>query len=95
MVASEEEDSFRILDLVAEEKAESLNSLLSSIDIVPQEEVVSHRWCPSILHKPQQIVILAVNVGPNDDWCSKPEKHGLALNDFFGRINDVLYGFLF
>ncbi len=40
MVATQDEEIFGVLDFVCEEKADGLERLLSSIDIITKEEVV-------------------------------------------------------
>jgi hypothetical protein len=62
VIATEDEEIFRILDLVGQEQADGLKGLLASIDVVTQEEVVSFRWEATVFEKTQQIVILTVDV---------------------------------
>ena len=51
MVASQHEEVFRMFDLVGEKKAHALNGLFSSIDVIPQEEVVSVAGESSVFEK--------------------------------------------
>ena len=62
MVATEEEKVLRILDLVRQEKAHSLEGLLATIDIISQEEVVGIGWETAIFKKSEQIVVLPVHI---------------------------------
>ena len=49
MVASEEEEVFGILDLVAKKKCDCLDRLFSTVDVIAKEQVVSFRRETSIL----------------------------------------------
>lgn len=62
MVSSEDEEVFGVFDLVREEEADSFEGLLSSIDVVAEEEVVGFRGETAILEKPQEVVILPMDV---------------------------------
>lgn len=62
VVAAENEKVFRVLDLVRQQQANRLQTLLSPIHIVPQEEVVGLGREAPILKQPQQVVVLPVNV---------------------------------
>ena len=44
VVASQQEEVLRVLDLVGKHQADNLQVLLASVDIVAQEEVVGLRW---------------------------------------------------
>ena len=48
MVASEEEEVLRVLDLISQQQAHCLKTLLSSVYIVSQEEVVGIGWEPTV-----------------------------------------------
>ena len=65
VVAAEDEEVLWIFDLVCEEKADGLEGLLSSVDIVTQEEVVCFRWESAVLKESEEIVILAVDISAN------------------------------
>jgi len=49
MVASKKEKVLRVLDLIAEQQRNSLNTLLSSVDVVSKEKVIRFRWESTIL----------------------------------------------
>ena len=53
VIAPEKEEVLRVLNLVAEKKADGFNRLLSAVDVVTQEEVVCFRWEPSVFEDPQ------------------------------------------
>lgn len=62
MVAPQQKEVLGILDLVRKQQAHGLNRLFSTVDVVPQEEVVGIWWEPSVLEQPEQIGELPVNV---------------------------------
>lgn len=62
VVSSEDEEVFRVLDLVREQQTDSLEGLLSTVDVVAEEEVVGLGRETSVLEEPQQIVVLSVDI---------------------------------
>ena len=62
MVASQHEEVFRVFDLEAKHECYCLNRLLSSIDVISQEQVVSFRRETSVLEQPQQIIVLSMHI---------------------------------
>jgi len=67
VVTSEQEKVLRVLNFVAEEEADGLNGLLSSVDVVAKEEVVGLGREPAVLKDAKQVVVLAVNITTNFD----------------------------
>jgi hypothetical protein len=65
MVASQDEEVLGVLDLVGEQEADGLKRLLASIYIVAEEEVVGLGREATVFKKPQQIIVLAVDVAAN------------------------------
>ena len=55
MVAPQEEKVLRVLDLVGQKQTYALNRLFSTVDIVPQEKVVSVARKSSILEELNEI----------------------------------------
>ena len=49
MVTAEDEEVFRVLDLVGEQQADGLEGLLASVDVVAQEEVIGLWGEPAVL----------------------------------------------
>lgn len=81
MIASQQKEVFRVLDLVSEEKTDGLQGLLSSVDIVTQEKVVGIRRETTELKKSKKIVVLAVNITNDLDRSLKLKKHWLRDED--------------
>lgn len=65
MVASQDEEVFRILDLVCEQKANGLERLLATVDIIAEEEVVSLGREAAVLEEAEKIIVLTVDIAAN------------------------------
>ena len=65
MIAAQQKEILRILDLVGEQQADSFETLLAAIDIVAEEEIVGLRGESAVLEQTEKIVILTVNVAAN------------------------------
>ena len=62
MVAPEEEEVLRVLDLVGQQQADGLQRLLPPVHVVPQEQVVGLGREPAVLEQAQQVRVLTVDV---------------------------------
>ena len=62
MIASEQEEVLRVLDFVAKKEADCFNGLLSTVNVVTQEQVVSLRREATVLKDPQQVVVLSMHI---------------------------------
>ncbi len=62
MVAAQDEEVFRVLDLVREQQADGLERLLAPIDVVAKEQVVSLGRETTVFEQAKQVVVLAVDV---------------------------------
>ena len=58
VVAPEEEEVLRVLDLVGEQQADRLQRLLPPVHVVAQEQVVRLGRETAVLEQPQQVVVL-------------------------------------
>ena len=65
VIASKQEEILRILDFVAKEKANSFDGLLSTVNVVSEEEVVGLGREATVLKDPKQIVVLSVHITYN------------------------------
>lgn len=75
VVAAKDEEVLGVFDLVSEQKADSLKRLLASVHVIAEEEIVGLRWESTVFEKPEEIVILTVNVATDLSGVS-----GSALN---------------
>ena len=62
MVPTQQEEVLWVLNLVGEQKTDSLQRLLSPVDVVSEEKVVRVRWEPTVLEQSQQVVVLTVHI---------------------------------
>ena len=65
MIASKKEEVFRIFDLVGQQEADGLEALLSSVDVVAQEQVVRLGGHATVLEQAEQVRVLTVDVATN------------------------------
>lgn len=65
VVAAQQEKIFWVLDFVREEQTDRLQGLLSSVDIVSEEQVVCLGGKSTVLKEPQKVSVLSVNVTTN------------------------------
>lgn len=82
MVTSEQEEVFRVLDLEGEEQTESLDGVLSAVNIVSQEEIVSFRRHATKFKQFQKVMELSVQVTTNLDRSFQFKEHGLVHENF-------------
>lgn len=62
VITSKQEEVLGILDFVAQKKTDCFNALLSSVDVVTQEQVVSFRREAAVLKKTKQVVVLPMHI---------------------------------
>ena len=62
VVAAEDEEVLRVLDLVGEQQADGLEGLLAAVDVVAEEQVVGFGREAAVLEEAEQVVVLPVNV---------------------------------
>lgn len=62
MVAPQEEEVLRVLDLVCKQETDGLQGLLASVHIVAQEQIVGLGWEAAILKQTEQVSVLSVDV---------------------------------
>lgn len=62
VVTAQDEEVFGVLDLVGKEKANRLERLLATVDVITEEEVVGFWGKTTVFEEAQEIVVLAVDV---------------------------------
>lgn len=62
MVSPKEEEVFRESELVAEEKHDTLDRVLASVDVISNEEVVAVSRIAAVLENLEQVTVLAVDI---------------------------------
>lgn len=81
VITSEDEEVFGVLDLVGKEQANSLKRLLTSVDVVTEEEVVGLGREATVLEESEEIVVLSVDITADLNWSLEFEEDGLRDED--------------
>lgn len=91
MVASQKIEILRELDLICKQQSDSLNTLLSAVDIVSDEqEFLVILRIPRDVEQPKQIEILTVHVTKYLDGGLQIQEHLLVLENFGAFIYEEL-----
>jgi len=77
VISSKDEEIFGVFDLIRQKEAYGLEGLLTTVDIIPQENVIGLGGEPSILKKTEEVVVLTVDVAADFNRCLEFQKHGL------------------
>ena len=78
VVPAKDEEVLGILDLVRQEEAYCFQRLLSTVDVVAEEDVVGLRRESAVFEQTEEVVVLSVNVSADLDGGLELEEHGLA-----------------
>lgn len=62
MVATQDEEVLRILDLVGQEKADGLERLLATVDVIAKEQVVRLWGETAVFEQAEKVIVLTVDV---------------------------------
>ena len=79
MVAPQQEEVSRVLDLVGEHETDALQRLLSPVHIVPQKQVAPLLWLPKQFKQPQKITKLPMNIPAYLHRSLQLQQHRLLL----------------
>ena len=85
VVPAEKEEVLGVLDLVGEQKADCLDALFASVNIVAEEEIVGLGWVTAVVEKAEKVRVLPVDVAADLDRRLELEKNGLLHEDLAGR----------
>lgn len=83
VIASEDGNSVRETHFERDEKCDSLNRVVTTVNIVTHEEIVGFGALTSDLEQFNQIMELTVNVSANCDWGVNFAYVRLVNQDFF------------
>jgi hypothetical protein len=78
VVAAEDEEVFRVFDLVCEEQTDGLKRLFASVDVITKEQVVCLRRESAIFEQTKEVIVLAVNVSTNLRACDSSQHATLS-----------------
>lgn len=81
MIAPEQEEVLRIFDLVAKEEQDGLETLLPSVHVISQEEVVRRRREPTHFEQPDEVRVLPMDVTDNLHGRGELDERRLAQED--------------
>ena len=62
MVSSQQEEVLGVLDLVAQEQKDGLETLFATIDIVSEEEIVRLGRKTTVLEEAEEVVVLPMDI---------------------------------
>jgi hypothetical protein len=88
VVATKEEEVLRVLDLVAEQKEDSLQTLLATVDVVAEEEVVGRRREAAHFEQADEVRVLAVDVTDDLDGRGELDERRLREEDLARGLAD-------
>lgn len=102
MVAPEQEEVFRVFDLVGQQKADRFQGLAPAVDVVSQEQVVGFWWEASVFKQAQEVSVLAVDIPFAYEmrhttdlyWSLQFEEHRLPQENF-STSDAELFDFIF
>jgi hypothetical protein len=78
VVSTQDEEIFRVLDLVRQQQADRLETLLTTVHVVAQKDVIGLRREAAVFKETQQIIVLPMNVTADLDRSLQLEKHRLT-----------------
>jgi len=87
VVAAQQEEVFRVLDLVREQQAHALQPVLPAVHVVAEKEVVCLRREAAVLKEAQQVVVLPVDVAHDLYRRLQLEQRVLILDDLAALVD--------
>lgn len=81
VVATQDEEVLWILDLVRQEKADGLERLLATVDVVTKEQVVCLWGETAVFEQTQEVIVLTVDVAADLNRSLELEQDGLRDED--------------
>lgn len=62
VVASEDEEVLRVLNLVRQEQADGFQALLATIDVIAEEQIVGGGREATVLEEAEKVVVLTMDI---------------------------------
>jgi hypothetical protein len=78
VVSTQDEEIFGVLDLVRQQQTDRLETLLATVHVITQKDVIGLGREAAVFKETQQIIILSVHVTADLDRSLQLEKHGLT-----------------
>ena len=90
VIPSKQEEVLLVDNFVAVQQDDRFNAVLSTINIVPKEEVVRLRWKSAFVEDPQQVVVLAMRIATDANRWLDFKQHGLRHKYFAHLVQHCL-----
>mmetsp|Transcript_45616 Transcript_45616/g.52536 ORF Transcript_45616/g.52536 Transcript_45616/m.52536 type:complete len:202 (+) Transcript_45616:1014-1619(+) len=81
MVPPQKEEVFGVLDFVSQQQTDGFQTLLATINIVTQKQIIGLRRESTIFKQSQQIIVLAMNVTTDLQRCLQLKQNRLIDED--------------
>ena len=94
MITSKQEEILRIFDFIAKQKDYSLETLLASVNIVSQEEIISGLWSSIQLEQLNQIIELSMNISKDSQRRTQFDQNWLLRDNLQSLLTQQHYCFL-
>ena len=95
VVSAQQEKVLRVLDLVREQEADGFQTLLATVDIVTEEEVVGIGRESSVLEQTKEVIVLPMNITHDFDGSFELQKDRLRdehLSRLEAKLSDLRFG---
>lgn len=83
VVSTEDEEIFRVLDLVCQQQTYCFKRLFSTIYVITKEQVVGLWWESTVFEETQKVIVLTMDISAN--LCRLSAMHIKII----GLINDI------
>jgi hypothetical protein len=93
VVPTQQEEVQGVLDLVGQQQADGFQTLLASVDVVPQEDIVGIGREASIFEESQQVIVLAMDIPADFDGGLQLQQAGLVDEDL-SALDDQPFDFI-
>lgn len=91
VIAAQQEEVLRVLDLVRQQQTYRLQRLLPSVNVVAQKQVVRLGRKTAVFEQPQKIGVLTVYVAANLKRCFQLQQDGLLQENLPGLETEAAH----
>lgn len=81
MVPAQDVEPVGVLHLEGQQKADRLDALFASVDVVAQEQVARIGRKPAVFEQPQQVIVLSMDIACNNVNCTADPHRSLELDE--------------
>lgn len=90
VIPSQDEEVFRVFDLVRKKETDCFKGLFTSVYVVTEKEVICFWREAAIFEESEEVVVLTVDVTTNLDWSFQFEQDWLVDENFSRFGTEVL-----